>query len=57
MSHAFPDDATVASHVGIAFASRPSASPVSWRLAVVIIGGLSTAGWIAVAMTLHRLIG
>ena len=58
MSHAIPDDATVAgTNFDIAFGRHEPAGPVSWRLALVIIGGLSTAGWIAGAMALRGLIG
>lgn len=58
MSHAFPDDATTAGRsLDLSFGRREPAEPVSWRLALVIIGGLSTAGWIAGAMALRELIG
>jgi hypothetical protein len=58
MSHAIPDDATVAgTSFDMAFGRHEPAGPVSWRLALVIIGSLSTAGWIAGAMALRGLIG
>ena len=58
MSNALSNDATVASSgLDVAF-SRPSSSgPVSWRFALVIIGGVSAAGWIAAAVALGQLIG
>jgi len=58
MSHAIPDDATTAgSSLDFSFGRREPVEPVSWRLALAIIGGLSTAGWIAGAMALRELLG
>lgn len=56
MSQAFPDDGTVTSFE-MGFSRRLSSGRLSRRFSLLIIGGLSTVGWFAMAAGLHQLVG
>ncbi len=57
MSHAIHNDAGSVT-AGLAAYDRPVASdPLSWRAAGFVIATFSIAGWVGLALLLHRLIG
>lgn len=57
MSHAIHNDAGSVTR-GLAVYDRPlPADPLSWRAAGFVIATFSIAGWVGLAVLLHRLIG